>query len=374
MKILVTGGMGFIGQAVIKKLLLADYEQILVLDSLLPKIHGPAAAAGDFGDRRVVFRRGDVSVRSDLEPALADCDQVLHLAAETGTGQSMYEIEQYNRANITGTALLLDILTNREHRVKKVVVASSRAIYGEGKYLCREHGAVYPEPRTAAALARGDFEVKCPACGGAVRMLATTEDSLVHPTSFYGITKQVQESVVMALCGNLGIAPVALRYQNVFGPGQSLQNPYTGILSIFSNLIRAGKSVNIFEDGRESRDFVYIEDVAEATVRALASDRANGEVFNVGSGSPVSVVEVADNLKRLFASRSELVVSGNFRAGDIRHNCADIGKIKAALDFVPRVTFTAGLEQFVAWVARQDIGPDLYEGSLAEMRAKGLYK
>jgi len=374
MKILITGGMGFIGKAVIKKVLWEDFDSVVVLDNLLEKIHGPGAAPYDFKDKRVQFVKGDVSSRNEIEPLMLSSDIILHLAAETGTGQSMYEIELYNKVNISATALMLDILTNKKHKVKKFVVASSRTLYGEGKYLCNKHGAVYPKPRKDKDMEKKDFEIKCPECGVIVQVAATTEDSMIHPTSFYGITKQVQEEIVMTLCPNIGIAPVALRYQNVYGPGQSLNNPYTGILSIFSNRIRHRKSIDVFEDGKESRDFVFIEDVADATVRAISSDKANGEAFNIGTGVAVSVLEVASSLKELLASNINISISGKFRLGDIRHNYADINKAKKLLGFNPNYGFKKGLGVFIEWIKSQEVCPDKLDEAMDEIKKKGLYK
>ena len=198
--------------------------------------------------------------REDWMKALDGQEIVIHLAAETGTGQSTYEIKRYEDVNIGGTAMLLDILTNSKHNVKRVVVAESRAIYGEGKYHCDTCGDVYPTERKEYDMAKGDFECHCPKCGGKLDLVATTEDSAIHPSSVYGIGKQVQGQLVHLICKNIGIESVSFRYQNVYGPGQSLTNPYTGILSIFSTRIKNHKEINIFEDGKETRDFVYIDD------------------------------------------------------------------------------------------------------------------
>jgi len=374
MRLLVTGGMGFIGKAVIESLLCQGVDSIVVLDNLLEKVHGPGAAPHDFKDKRVHFVMGDVSFRNDIEPLILSSDTILHLAAETGTGQSMYEIALYNKVNISATALMLDILTNKKHRVRKVVVASSRAVYGEGKYVCKQHGAVYPKPRTYEEMERKVFAAKCPKCGGIVQAIATTEDSMIHPTSFYGITKQVQEELVMTLCPNIGIAPVVLRYQNVYGPGQSLNNPYTGILSIFSNRIRQRKAINIFEDGKESRDFVFIDDVADVTAKAISSDKANGEAFNIGTGVAVSVLEVASSLKELLVSNIDISISGNFRLGDIRHNYADIKKAKKLLGYTPLYSFKKGLEVFFQWFKSQEVCPDGLDRAMDEMKKRGLYR
>jgi dTDP-L-rhamnose 4-epimerase len=374
MRVLITGGMGFIGKAVTRRLLKTDCESILVIDNLLPKIHGITAQPADFHDRRVSFYKGDISCREEIGTLLLSSDIILHLAAETGTGQSMYDIEHYAKVNISGTALLLDILTNNSRRVQKIVLASSRAIYGEGKYKCASHGIVYPLPRSAEDMSKGDFNVKCPICCETAEAMATSEDSLIHPASFYGITKQVQEAMVMTLCPNIGIAPVALRYQNVYGPGQSLENPYTGILSIFSNRIRLNKDIEIFEDGQESRDFVFIDDVADVTVDAIFSDNANGQVLNVGSGNPITVLSIAEKLRRLFNVGIDININGKFRFGDIRHNYADLAKTSEILNFRPETNIDQGLAKFIDWVTQQEAGADLYESALSEIGDRGLYK
>ena len=274
--ILITGGAGFIGSNLALKLLKRGYR-VTVLDSLAAQIHGDDPDRSPlYGSikNEVRFVHGDVTVREDWEKALKDQDAIVHLAAETGTGQSMYEIQKYTETNIGGTSLMLDILTNSKHRVRKVVVASSRAIYGEGRYLSRTYGYVYPLSRTEEYMSQGDFECKYPGEPAPLTLVGTTEDSLIHPTSVYGITKHVQEQLVMTVCPTLGIAPVAFRYQNVYGPGQSLSNPYTGILSIFSTRIKNKNGINVFEDGKESRDFVYIEDVVDATIAGLEKEQA----------------------------------------------------------------------------------------------------
>ncbi|MBC7726684.1 MAG: NAD-dependent epimerase/dehydratase family protein, partial [Microbacteriaceae bacterium] len=217
-------------------------------------------------------------------------------------------------------------------------------------------------------------EVQHPAGGSALQLLATDENALIHPSSVYGITKQVQEQLVMTVCPTLSIAGVALRYQNVYGPGQSLSNPYTGILSIFSNLIMSGKPINIFEDGLESRDFVYIDDVVAATVLALFNPSAANEVFNVGAGTPVDVMTVARTLVRLLGTEVPIAVSGNFRIGDIRHNYACLQKAKNLLGFTPQFDFEAGIRLFCDWVKTQGPVQSDYEGSIAEMKQKGLLK
>jgi dTDP-L-rhamnose 4-epimerase len=371
--ILVTGGAGFIGSKISLKLIKQGYN-VTILDNLSEQIHGKDAKLADELKNKVNFIKGDVRNKQDWRLALKDQDAVIHLAAETGTGQSMYEISKYVETNIGGTANLLDILTNEHHTIKKVVVASSRAIYGEGRYKCREHGFVYPIARKDEDMLSGDFECKCPICGGKVELISTDENSKIHPTSIYGITKYNQEEMVLVVCKSINIPAVAFRYQNVYGPGQSLSNPYTGILSIFSTRIKNGNSINIFEDGKETRDFVYIDDVADATILGLEKDQANYEIFNVGSGVATDVVTVTNTLRDAYNSNTEIKVSGNYRLGDIRHNYADISKIKDKLGFEPKYNFEQGIRQFVNWVKIQKVYEDKYEKSIEEMKAKGLYK
>lgn len=374
--ILITGGAGFIGSNLALKLLDKGY-QVTVLDNLSPQIHGEDGTKSELFlniKDKVNFIQGDVVNSEDWKRALKGQDVVVHLAAETGTGQSMYEINKYIDVNVKGTSNLLDILTNEEHQVKKIVIAASRAIYGEGMYNCTEHGTVYPVARTEADMSKGDFEVKCPICNRDVEVMATTEETKIHPTSIYGITKQMQEDMCMVVGKSLNIPVVGYRYQNVYGPGQSLKNPYTGILSIFSTIIKNGNNINIFEDGKESRDFVFIDDIVDATILGIEKEEANYESFNVGTGVCTNVLEVATLLKEKYQSETDIVISGNYRLGDIRHNFADLTKIHEKLGFTPKVSFEEGISKFVDWVNQQEVVEDNYQKSIEEMKEKGLYK
>lgn len=374
--VLITGGAGFIGSNLALKLYEKGYN-VTILDNLSKQIHGdnPDSSSLFCSIKKIVnFIHGSVTNRNDWMKALTDQDYVIHLAAETGTGQSMYEITKYCDVNINGTALFLDIITNNPNNLKKVVVASSRAVYGEGKYFCKEHGNVFPLTRNEIDLKNKIFDVKCPICNSIVKNLPTDEYSTIHPSSIYGITKQVQEEMVHCICSAINIPSVAFRYQNVYGPGQSLKNPYTGILSIFSNTMRLNRNINIFEDGLESRDFVYIDDVVNATILGLENDNANYQTFNVGTGISIDVLTVAKLIAKSLNSTSNIDISGNFRIGDIRHNIADLTKIVKYLDFKPQVSFEEGIELFCNWVKTQNIEDDKYEKSLLEMKNKGLYK
>ncbi|MCH2003482.1 NAD-dependent epimerase/dehydratase family protein [Acinetobacter pittii] len=374
--VLITGGAGFIGSNLALKLVSKGYN-VTVLDNLSPQIHGdnPQESSPLFLSikDKVNFILGTVTSKSDWELALKDQDAIIHLAAETGTGQSMYEVQKYVDVNINGTALMLDLLVNNSYPVKKVIVASSRSIYGEGKYISKELGVVYPTQRTADYMDQKDFEVKYHG-SSELELVATDEESKIHPSSVYGITKQNQEQMVLTVCSSMGIAGVAFRYQNVYGPGQSLKNPYTGILSIFSTQIKNGNKINIFEDGKESRDFVYIDDVVEATILGLEKEEANNQVFNVGTGIATSVLTVADQLVKNYNIDVPITISGNYRLGDIRHNYADLTKIKKYLGFEPKVSFEEGIKEFTQWVNTQEIQEDRYQQSINEMKEKGLYK
>lgn len=374
--VLITGGAGFIGSNLALKLIEKGY-QVTVLDNLSPQIHGdnPTETSPLYLSikDKVKFIHGTVTSKSDWEEALKDQDAIVHYAAETGTGQSMYEVEKYVDVNINGTALMLNLLVNGSYNVKKVVVASSRSIYGEGKYISKELGAVYPTQRESIHMDQGDFEVKYPN-SSALTLVGTDEESKIHPSSVYGITKQNQEQMVLTVCPTVGIAGVAFRYQNVYGPGQSLKNPYTGILSIFSTQIKNGNNINIFEDGLESRDFVYIDDVVDATILGLEKEEANNQVFNVGTGVAKNVLTVANELVKNYGLDVAINVSGNYRLGDIRHNYADLTKINKLLGFCPKVSFEAGLKSFAEWVNIQEVQEDKYQKSIDEMKAKGLYK
>ena len=374
--ILITGGAGFIGSQLALRLVSKGHH-VRVLDNLAQQIHGSAPESSPLYLSilgKVDFIRGSVTNKEDLAKALSGIDTVVHLAAETGTGQSMYAIQHYSDVNIGGTALLLDLIANESLPVTKIIVASSRAIYGEGKYRCAEHGSVYPEARNANDMSSANFEVHCPVCGAVVISEPTDERSMLNPSSVYGVTKLNQEQMVLTVGRALGISAIAFRYQNVYGPGQSLSNPYTGILSIFSTRILNGNGINIFEDGKESRDFVYIDDVVDATMKGIEYATPVVAAFNVGSGVATDVLTIANSLKRLLGKSVPVEVSGQFRIGDIRHNVADLSGVRAQLGFEPKTFFEKGVTDFVSWVQGEKVQQDNYEGSLAQLRAKGLFK
>lgn len=372
-RVLITGGAGFIGSRLSEKLFAEGYE-ITVLDNLSPQIHGKDSLLYSRVKDICTFIKGDVRNKKDWERAITGQDVVVHLASETGTGQSMYEIHRYNQVNILGTSNLLDILANSDHSISKIVLASSRSIYGEGKYFCQNHGDIYPLSRKRLDMQSGDFDLKCLICDNYLTTVPTDEDSKIHPSSIYGITKQHQEQMIMLMSDVLGIGSTSLRYQNVYGPGQSLSNPYTGILSVFSTRIFNGNNLEVYEDGLSSRDFVYIDDVVDATILSIEKEESNGHVLNVGSCESVTIKQVAEKLIEKYNANVNIIDSGKFRLGDIRHNLADLNKSKQILGYHPKYSFDAGVTNFVEWVRSQNISDDMYEKSVQELLDKGLMK
>jgi dTDP-L-rhamnose 4-epimerase len=373
-KVLITGGLGFIGLEVAKLLVERRYP-VLLFDNLSPQIHGAIpdlAALRLLRNSRVEVLRGDVSKPSDWAAALENTAAVVHLAAETGTAQSMYEISRYTETNVGGTAALLNHLANHKHVVRKVILASSRAVYGEGAYQCKRCGLVYPPARSEEMFRSSEWQPMCPTCQSSIDAIATTEEARTAPASIYAATKLAQEDLVRVAAKALGIPAVIFRFQNVYGEGQSLKNPYTGILSIFSNQLRMGKTIHLYEDGQESRDFVHVSDIARAVVSGLASEGANGATLNVGSGQPTSVKQVALLLQERFGGKTEPLISGQYRLGDIRHGYADVTAIRARLQFAPEIALDVGLTRFVEWVKTQPVEPDRLDKATAELVAHGL--
>jgi dTDP-L-rhamnose 4-epimerase len=372
MKVLITGGAGFIGLRVARALI-NQGSQVRILDNFSPQIHATDTLPDDLVTH-VELIKADIRDHDAMAKALQGVEGIVHLAAETGTGQSMYEIDRYFSVNVQGTATMLDLLQNTDCApgLRNIVVASSRAVYGEGAYQCVTDGVVFPQQRTREHMAARAFDPICPICGGPVRLIPTPESSPFMPMSMYGLTKQGQEQAVLLLARTRGISSFALRYQNVYGPGQSLKNPYTGILAVFSNLARQNKGIEIYEDGMESRDFVYIDDVVEATIRSVNYVGQFVGPINIGSGKATSVITVAEEIIKFYASKSLIRVSGAFRMGDIRHNIADISKLNDVLGFLPKTGLAHGLAQFATWASTQPMYEDRSALATEELRSRGL--
>jgi dTDP-L-rhamnose 4-epimerase len=377
MKILITGGVGFIGSH-LAQMLLKDGNKIRILDNLNTQIHGNLPTCKEWlFNERVEFIKGSITDRRTLESSLDGITHIVHLASETGTGQSMYEIERYNEVNTLGTALLLDIIANQKKRsVTNIVLASSRSVYGEGAYVCNScpshERRVFPYARNSTQLSLHKWDPVCPLCGGAVHAVPTQEDDPVLPKSIYAATKYAQEDLVRIACESLGISNAILRLQNVYGEGQSLNNPYTGIISIFSTRIRRGFDIPIFEDGMETRDFIHVEDVALAIRSFLYTKTPINQIMNIGSGIGHSVLSVAQQLIISLGGKVAVRVTGEYRIGDIRHNIADIRRIQKLLPGFPQIEFASGIRRFTDWVIKQPLPQDLLDQANSELRERNL--
>jgi dTDP-L-rhamnose 4-epimerase len=377
MKVLVTGGAGFVGSHTVD-VLLEEGHDVTVLDNLDRQVHRqvdgyPVNLSVHATKRGLRLMRGDVRDRPALLEALAEVEGVLHLAASVGVGQSMYQPFNYCSVNVGGTAQLLDLLANERTRVQKVVVASSMSIYGEGAYSCEACGRVYPVSRDARDLVSGNWEVRCPSCGRFARAVSTEEDKPLVPTSIYAITKQTQEELVLCFGEAYKLPVVALRYFNIYGPRQSLSNPYTGVVAIFLSRLLNRKPPVIFEDGMQSRDFIHVRDVARANVLALTSSAANYRALNVGSGASTTVLEVFRQLSRILNVSIEPTFARRYRAGDIRHCFSDSSLAASLLAWKPRVTLDEGLTELVEWSLKS--GPDardLVDVAYSELERKNL--
>jgi dTDP-L-rhamnose 4-epimerase len=370
-KALVTGGAGFIGSHTVDALVDRDFS-VRVLDSMVEQVHGTNVRP-TYLPHGVEFIRGDVRTKETMRRALADVDVVFHLAAEVGVGQSMYEIVRYCDVNVVGTANLLEVLANEQHHVEKLIVASSMSIYGEGRYLCPHCGPVYPSLRTEQQLAARQWELTCAHCGASITPRPTNEAKPLQPTSVYAVSKRDQEELCLAVGHAYGIPTVALRFFNTYGTRQALSNPYTGVAAVFASRLLNQHRPIIFEDGLQSRDFVHVSDIVQALMLAMEQDAANYEVFNVGTGRPLTILEVAEKLAAGLGVEIRSQVTSQFRAGDIRHCYADISKIRQTLGYRPGVSFEQGLPELLDWVRTQE-ATDQGEQAVAELTAHGLTK
>ncbi|MBW4696502.1 MAG: NAD-dependent epimerase/dehydratase family protein [Aphanocapsa lilacina HA4352-LM1] len=367
--ILITGGAGFIGAQLANALASAGCS-VRVLDNFHPQVHGDTPLLGRL-DGRIEVVMGDVTSRETLYRALCGIERVVHLAAETGTAQSMYRIAHYHAVNCQATALLLDILSESRHRVKQLVLASSRAVYGEGCYATAVGQTVYPPPRNLAALERGRWE-PADEQGRPLLPLPTPEGAPLRPASIYALTKWSQEELVKLACPASGIAYTILRLQNVYGEGQSLRNAYSGLLSVFANRIRWGKPLLLFEDGLMCRDFVHVDDVVRAFTLVLTSQNAHNQIFNVGSGVAVPLRSVAEELCLAFAQSVSIEITGQYRRGDVRHCCADLSAIGRVLGFEAMIRLEEGLRRFAQWVLSQPQSDDTLDIANQELHRRGL--
>jgi dTDP-L-rhamnose 4-epimerase len=351
-RVLITGGAGFVGSHLADALAEAGHNVVL-FDNLEPQVHGSNDDRPGYLSRDHQLIRGDIRDSDAVRAVVRSADVVFHLAAMVGVGQSMYQVRRYTDVNAMGMATLLEALVESRGRVRKVVVASSMSIYGEGAYRCSACGPVYPRLRSTEQLSAADWEVHCPTCGLSVEPVPTPEDKPLYPSSIYAINKRDHEEMTLAFGQAYDIPAVALRFFNIYGSRQALSNPYTGVAAIFCGRMLTGQVPVIYEDGRQLRDFVHVSDIVQALALAMDSTAADGQVFNVGTGEPVSILEVASLLARELGWSGEFEIRQKFRAGDIRHCFADISRIRSLLGYSPRKSFASGVPELVAWVANQ---------------------
>jgi len=354
MKILITGGAGFIGSELARKFL-GRGDEVVILDNLSSQVHGDKADFPKDLAENCECVRGDVRDKSLMERLVSNVNGILHMVAETGMGQSMYKLEQYADINVRATGMLLDIVANQsKDNIEKIFIPSSSRVYGEGHYKCGVHGDFFPENRNRSELERGRWEQYCPICGQSMIFMKNREEDMVKPTSIYGITKYAQEQMLLIFGQSHKIPCFSLRYQNVYGPGQSLINPYTGVLNIFAQQIKNGKRPEIYEMGYPMRDFVHIDDVVECTIKAFFSDKAIGKVFNVGGGESVAITAVAEIMMNQIGMMGKPVMSKKYRIGDILYGCADMARTYNELCWKAKVGLKEGIESFVRWLEHKE--------------------
>ncbi len=369
--VLVTGGAGFIGSHLVDALVEQGHN-VRVLDALVPQVHGEDAKPS-YLNSAAEFMQGDVCDKELVHDALEGIDVVFHEAAEVGVGQSMYEIERYVRANDLGTAVLLEAILARRPQIKKLIVASSMSIYGEGAYTCESCGSVAPQLRPVEQLLDRRWELECPKCGKQLSPAPTSEEKPLFPTSVYAVTKQDQEQFCLAVGRSYGIPAVALRYFNVYGTRQALSNPYTGVCAIFSARLLNGNRPMVFEDGEQTRDFVHVSDIVQANLLALESDRADYQAINVGTGRATSVRAVSRLLAEGLGLDLEPEIVAKYREGDIRHCVADISKARALLGYEPQVSLERGIPELLSWV-RAQAAKDQVASATAELESRQLVR
>ena len=367
MRTLVTGGAGFIGSHLVRSLLKSG-EDVTVIDSFEAQVHGEDPAR--LPDEAELIR-GNVGDPGLAKRALRDVDRVVHLAAAVGVGQSMYEIARYTKLNTMATARFLEQLVAQRPLPERLVVASSMSIYGEGEYSCAEHGRVAPGARPEERLLARAWEAGCPFCAADLQPLPTSEAKKLDPTSIYAINKRDQEEMSLVTGAAYGIPTTALRFFNVYGPGQALSNPYTGVAAIFASRLLNGKAPVIFEDGEQSRDFTHVSDIVRGITLALDSDGGAGRAINLGTGRPTTVAEVATALSAGLGLAIEPVRNSQYRAGDIRHCFADPTLARELLGFEARIGFEEGMFELIKWLGDQE-AVDRVDRATSELAARGL--
>ena len=371
-RVLVTGGAGFIGSHLVDRLLGAGYA-VRVLDCLLPQVHDGSLPG--YLSPNAELLQGDVRDAATTRRALEGADVVFHLAAAVGVGQSMYEIGHYTSVNVMGTATLLEVIVKEKLRPRRLVVASSMSVYGEGLYACAACGPQSPAPRPTAQLARREWSLRCPWCGEELEPRPTPETKPMRPTSVYAINKRDQEDMVLAVGRSVGIPTLALRFFNVYGERQALSNPYTGVAANFSSALLNRRRPLVFEDGLQARDFVHVSDVAEACLQAIEREDMADDVFNIGTGAPTNLLQLLAILRKEIPGPADVEpeILGRFREGDVRACYADINRAREKLGFVPRVAIETGVKSLAAWV-RSQMSVDRSKDAIEELKRHELIR
>ena len=368
-QVLITGGAGFVGSHLADGLLRQGHA-VRVLDDLTPQVH-PGGERPEYLSTDVELVRGDVRDPNLLKTVLDGVDVVYHFAATVGVGQSMYEISRYMSVNTQGTAELLQAVLDTKSKVEKIVVASSMSIYGEGRYVGADGRTYAPPVRSTEQLKRGEWEVSV-GDSGPLQPVPTDEDKPSEINSMYALSKRDQEELCMIYGRTYGLPVTALRFFNIYGTRQALSNPYTGVAAVFASRMLNGKQPLIFEDGEQQRDFVSIHDIVRANLLAMDAPASDGEVINVGSGRPVSIRRIAELLAGALGSKGlEPIVTGKYRAGDIRHCYADISRARLLLGYEPQVTHEEGFAELAAWLESQE-AEDKADTMLQQLAAHGL--
>jgi dTDP-L-rhamnose 4-epimerase len=350
MKVLVTGGAGFIGSFICELLLKKGFH-VIVLDNLDPQVHGPSAKWPSYMPVGTENHIGDIRNREIVRDLVSNSDAIIHLASAVGVGQSMYEIEHYCSVNILGTSILLEEIIRRKDKIRKLIIASSMSIYGEGAYISLDGSIVYPRQRDNELLKMKKWDLydsnNC-----TLTPIPVKEVKPLYPDSIYAINKRDQEEMFLSIGKAYEIPTVAFRMFNVYGERQSLSNPYTGVVAIFINKLLQGEQPIIFEDGNQLRDFIHVTDVAEAYYQAIITDSFVNKSVNLGSGQRISVNEIALKLSSLLGLDINPKITNQYRPGDIRHCFADIKEICTYLDWKPKCTFSEGIPNLLSWIVR----------------------
>ncbi len=365
---LVTGGAGFIGSFLVDELIRRG-NTVRIYDNLEPQVH-PGGKTPEYLNPGAEFIQADIRDYESLKKAVQGIDVIFHQAAMVGVGQSQYQVKRYVDVNIGGTANVLDILANERTKVSKIIVAASMSSYGEGQYECEECGVVTPALRSEEQMAGQKWELFCPVCRKNVKPMPTSEEKKLECHSIYAVTKKNQEEMVLNIGATYGIPAVALRYFNVYGPRQSLSNPYTGVAAIFLSRIKHGQTPVVFEDGLQTRDFISVHDIVQANILAMEDEPLSG-YFNIGTGQPRTIRGISETLAALYGQDVSPEITGKFRKGDIRHCVADISKAKMLLEYSPHVTFEQGMQELIAWSITAE-SADKFDEARRELEKRGL--